>query len=300
MSIATQIINSQARVGDAFVALAEAVRRVTVQVRGEGPGGGSGIIWRADGLIITNAHVAQGTRAEVELADGRVFPAEVIARDERRDLAALQIQATDLPAASIGNSDALRVGELVLAVGNPLGLVGAASAGIIHTLHAYVSGPRRQQWIQADVTLAPGNSGGPLVTARGEVIGVNSMIAGGLGLAVPSNAVERFLRRQSRRPSLGVTVQPVALPQGESQVLGLLLVEVTPDGSAAQAGIMIGDVLTGIDGHPLTSPDDLLTSISEIDLGETLTIDLLHGGTPTSVKVTLLPAPDSGADAVAA
>ena len=289
MSIATEVIaQRQTGTDDAFVALADRLRQATVQVRSQGPGGGSGVIWRADGLIITNAHVVHGERAEVEFWDGRILPATVTATDTRRDLAALQVDATDLPAATIGDSDALRVGELVLAVGNPLGLVGAVSLGIIHTLEGV--GPGRQRWIQADVTLAPGNSGGPLVTASGAVIGINAMIAGGLGIAVPSNAVQRFLRRQTQRPAIGVTVQPIPVPQDDHQVLGLLVVAVDAQSSAEQAGIFLGDVLLGAKGIPFHAPDDLLNAVSELDLGETVQLDIQRGGVRQTLAVVLLPA----------
>jgi len=119
---------------DELQAIATRLCRATVQVRGQGPSGGSGVIWSSDGLIITNAHVARGTRATVELFDGRTLDAAVTARDKGRDLAALTIDAHDLPAAAIGDSDRLRVGELVLAVGNPLGMVGALTTGIVHTI----------------------------------------------------------------------------------------------------------------------------------------------------------------------
>lgn len=182
---------------DAFIEIAARLRRATVRVRGHGSlsgqhGGGSGVIWQPDGLIITNAHVARGPRPSVILADGRTLVATVTARDERHDLAALTVDATGLPAAVIGDSDALRVGALVLAVGNPLGLAGALTTGIVHA--ALPDGPRGHGWVRADVRLAPGNSGGPLADAAGRVIGINSMIAGGLALAVPSNTVARFLR----------------------------------------------------------------------------------------------------------
>jgi serine protease Do len=191
--IADELTQTPSGLTDAFVAMAARLRRATVQVRGRGPGGGSGVIWQPDGLIITNAHVARGPRASIELADGRTFTATVTARDERRDLAALTVDATDLPAATIGDSDALRVGSLVLAVGNPLGLTGALTTGVVHAA-ATADGPHGHDWVRADVRLAPGNSGGPLANAAGHVIGINSMIAGGLALAVPSNAVTRFLR----------------------------------------------------------------------------------------------------------
>ena len=193
------------RLAHDFAAVAESLRLSTVQVRGQGSFGGSGVIWRSSGLIITNAHVARDPHATVELSDGRSLDAAVTARDRRRDLAALEVEADDLPAATIGDSDAVRVGELVLAIGNPFGLIGAVTTGIIHSIGASGS----QGWLQADVRLAPGNSGGPLADARGRVLGINSMIVKGLALAVPSNAVELFLRAKGgERLYLGVTIRP--------------------------------------------------------------------------------------------
>ena len=170
--------------------VAKRLCRSTVQVL-SGNGSGSGVIWHADGLIVTNSHVVHKSRATVQLADGRVFEAVCKSRDPERDLAALQVEATDLPAAAIADSD-VRVGELVLAVGNPLGLVGALSTGIISRLDTVAASS--QWWVMADVRLFPGNSGGPLADAQGRVIGINSMVVEGLALAVPSQAVKRFLR----------------------------------------------------------------------------------------------------------
>ena len=206
---------------EGFGEVAERLRRSTVQVEG-----GSGVIWDAAGLIITNAHVARQPKLKVGLWDGRAFQATVEARDPRRDLASLRIGAGGLPAATAGDSAALRVGELVMAVGNPLGFVGALTTGVIHALT-----PR---WVQADVRLAPGNSGGPLADARGHVIGINTMIAGGLAFAVPSRSVTQFLRRGSGI-GLGVVVRPV---KGGSLILG-----VEPGSPAAQSSLMIGDLL---------------------------------------------------------
>ena len=174
----------------AAAAMAAELAHVTVEVRGRGAGGaavGAGVIWHPDGLILTNAHVAHRD-VMVVLADGRACGARLVARDPRRDLAALVVDATGLPAAEIGDSGALRVGELVLAVGNPLGLVRALSAGLVHAV-----GPRA---IHADLRLAPGNSGGPLADARGRVVGLNAMIVGGLAVAVPSRAGWRFVRER--------------------------------------------------------------------------------------------------------
>jgi serine protease Do len=176
----------------------EKLRRSTVQVFDGRRGAGSGVIWRADGWIVTNAHVARGGSARVRLDDGRTLDAEVIGRAAERDLAALYVDARDLPAAEIGASAAVRVGEIVLAAGSPFGVRGAVTAGV---LHGVGSVPRvgKQRWLQVDLELAPGNSGGPLADANGRVIGINSMIAMGLGLAIPSQEVEQFLRRVMRR-----------------------------------------------------------------------------------------------------
>jgi serine protease Do len=190
-----------------LAALAERLRRSTVQVRAGRTGAGSGLILRADGLIVTNAHVARSRRLSVVLADGRPLPASIVAVEPQRDLAALSVEASALPAAPIGDSDALRVGELVFAVGNPLGLVGAVSTGIVHAVEA-LHGTRGDDWVRADVRLLPGNSGGPLADVQGRVVGINSMVVGGLAFAVPSNTVKRFLNDLGERAYLGITTQP--------------------------------------------------------------------------------------------
>jgi serine protease Do len=175
----------------ALADVAERLRASTVRVVDvRGNGAGSGIVWPGRGLIVTNAHVIRGRSALVETGDGRRFRAAVVRRDPHRDLAALQIEEeTALHAVTIRDAAELRPGELVLAVGNPLGLVGALSTGLVQRCNA--------RWVVADVKLAPGNSGGPLADAAGRVVGVNSMIARGLALAVPSEAVEAFLGRRS-------------------------------------------------------------------------------------------------------
>jgi serine protease Do len=259
-----------------FGEVAEQLRRSTVQVSvyRSRPGSGSGVIWTADGVIITNAHVASAVRARVELWDGREFDAELTARDARRDLAALRISARDLPAAIAGDSSALRPGELVLAVGNPLGFIGALTTGVVHALGP-MRGIGRQPWVQAAVRLAPGNSGGPLSNARGQVIGVNTMIAGGgLALAVPSNAVADFLRRGANRPTLGITVRPVPLDDRGSTALVVL--EVEPHGSGAAASILLGDLLLGANGKRFRSVDDLADAI-DTAAGGVLTLQFARG-----------------------
>jgi len=177
----------------ALAALAERVRASTVCVHdARGRGSGSGIVWPGD-LVITNAHVAGGSHAIIETREGRRVRAEVVRRDPSRDLAALRVEggALGLAPATLRSAAELRTGELVFAVGNPLGLVGAVSAGLLQGCNG--------RWVVADVTLAPGNSGGPLADAAGRVVGVNSLIARGLALAVPSDAVAAFLGRAVAR-----------------------------------------------------------------------------------------------------
>ena len=172
--------------------LASALRQSTVEVRARGAGAGSGIIWSAAGVIVTNAHVARTERTTIVLWDGRELDGVLTAHDPRRDLATIAIDpgGATLTAATIGHPTDLRTGDVVVALGHPLGITGAIALGIIHAVETRRGGPR---WIRADIRLAPGNSGGPLADARGRVIGVNTLIAGGLGVAVPSTTVTRFL-----------------------------------------------------------------------------------------------------------
>jgi serine protease Do len=245
-----------------FGEIAEQLRRSTVLVSPGGRGNGSGVIWSADGTVITNAHVARASQMRVQLWDGREFDAALVSRDTRRDLAELRINATNLPAVAAADSSQVRPGELAIAIGNPLGFVGALTTGVVHAV-----GPLRrfgsEPWVQADVRLAPGNSGGPLADARGRVIGINTMVAGRLALAVPSNAVTNFLASDPIDAWLGVTVAPVQVPHpgSRSKVFGLVLMEVEPDGPAANASLLPGDILLGTDEKSFASLDDLSKSL---------------------------------------
>lgn len=261
-----------------LTAVGEALRRSTVQVRTRGwSGGGSGVIWRPDGLIVSNAHVARGREATVELWDGRTLPARVAARDPGRDLAALRIEATELPAAIPAEDRALRAGDLVLALGNPLGWTGALSLGVVHAVERTRPGgaPR---WIRADVRLAPGNSGGPLADARGRVVGINTMIARGLAMAVPVTAVTRFLRSPEAPRRLGVTARAVMLRIGDEGRLGLLVLEVERGSLAAEVGVLPGDVILGLGDLPLETPGDLAAGMAGAADGEVLRLELIRGG----------------------
>ena len=169
--------------------IADRLRQVTVEIYGSG-GGGAGILWAPD-LVVTNAHVARASRLRVGLADDRQVDATVVTADHRADLALLRIPRCGAAPAALADSDTLRVGALVVALGHPLGLRRTLTAGVVHALAPAAPGGRR--WIHADVRLAPGNSGGPLADTAAHILGINTMIAGGLALAIPINDVRRFV-----------------------------------------------------------------------------------------------------------
>ena len=256
-----------------FGQIGEALRRSTVQVKSGQRSAGSGIIWDASGGIVTNSHVARSQQPRIELWDGREFTARVVTRDVRRDLAKLEAPTGRITSVQYGDSSKLRTGELVVAVGNPLGFIGALSTGVVHAV-----GPLRglgsQTWVQTDVRLAPGNSGGPLADANGRVIGVNAMvISGGLGLAIPSNVVAEFLAHGSGA-WLGVTVRPVSLP--DRKAAGLLVLEVAEGSPAETASLRTGDVLIGAGGQLFRSLDDLSAAIDRAGRG-VLPLEFLRG-----------------------
>lgn len=239
-----------------FGEIAERLRRSTVEVASGRRGQGSGFIVKSDGVMITNSHVVSGSELMVRLWDGSSFPAKLEARSPRRDLAVLSIPTLNLTPVTLANSDELRVGELVMAVGNPLGFTGAVTTGVVHAVGRRPGlGPNK--WVQADVHLAPGNSGGPLVDARGNVVGVNTLVVGGLGLAVPSNAVARLLGGELDPAPLGVAFRPAPVRVMGMERLGLIILEVTPGSAAEYASLRAGDILIGIEEKALQSLDDL-------------------------------------------
>jgi serine protease Do len=258
-----------------IVEIAEHLRRSSVQIGdGHGGRGGSGVIWETGAnksVIITNAHVVKGRRARVMLRDGQTSEGRVTSLDARRDLAALTIEMGGLPVATIGDSDTLRVGELVFAVGNPLGLVGALAVGIVHT--------NGKQWVGADVRLAPGNSGGMLADAEGRVVGINSMIVHNLAFAVPSNAVWRFLARDTR-PRLGIKILALPMTQDGSDSPALLVFDVQSGSVAEKSGLMIGDAIVGTRERPFTNSDDLAAALEDAAASnlENLELSLIRGG----------------------
>jgi len=260
-----------------FGEISESLRRKTVSVKAGRHGRGSGVIVDSSGLIVTNAHVvALASPIEVSLWDGQSVRADLSKRDTTRDVAILRVPLSGLPAATFANSDEVRAGQAVVAVGNPMGFLGALTTGIVHAVGRVPElGP--MNWIQADVQLAPGNSGGPLANVQGQVIGINTMIAGGLGLAVPSNAVARRLRSEDERVSLGVVVRPVQVPLQTRMRLGMMVLQVIKDGAADLASLMPGDLLIAGNGRAFNSIEDLERMLD--GAGERIArVEFLRGG----------------------
>jgi S1-C subfamily serine protease len=287
------------QIGAELSELTNRLRQSVVEIQ-SGRGSGSGIIWSRDGIVVTNHHVAAEDVARVSLADGQRFEAPVVQRDVAHDLAALRLPQSDLPAVTVGDSSALRVGQLVIAIGNPHGVPRAVSVGII-------SGPRdgqhgRLAWrngIQAEILLRPGNSGGPLLIAAGEVIAVNSMVIGPrLALSVPSATVEAMLA-STRRPQLGVQVQLAALPAngpslGLDQPTGVLITNVIADSAADRAGLWPGDLLVRIRYQQddatrtarLVEPGDLSLALGRALTTAPVGVTFLRGGRQHELDIT--------------
>jgi serine protease Do len=239
----------------------ERLRRVTVVVQPGGRrGNGSGVLWGGDGVVVTNAHVARARTADVTLWDGREFCAEVMHRDPRRDLAALRIVAKELPSLEARDTSLVRPGEMAIAVGNPLGFVGALTTGVIHAVGP-LPGLGKLKWVQSDVRLAPGNSGGPLADVQGRILGINTMVAGRLALAIPSNDITRFLMGDAESNWLGATLTPVRLPRNSGRGIGLVLLEIEPGSPAAQASLLPGDILLGTEAAAFRSVEDLAAAL---------------------------------------
>ena len=261
-----------------LAAIAARLRRSTVQVV-PGNGRGSGLIASADGTIVTNAHVAGGRRATIVLDDGREFDGEVVARARERDLAAIRVDARELPAVEFRDGRSLRAGELVLAVGNPLDLVGALTSGIIHSVD------RSARRVVADLRLLPGNSGGPLADVRGRVVGVNSMVVNGLAVAIGSGVVRRFLAAPTERPYIGIVARPVQVPVMGERRLGLLITDVADRSPADRAHLAPGRIVIGVGGDLFSAPDDLAVAVEDCAVGAPLRLDILDGDRVGGVEI---------------
>ena len=291
-------IPSVRAVAQAGTRMIEDAQRSVVQVRSGSRGVGAGVVWDANGLVLTNDHVVAGRRPGVDvrvvLPDGRSFDADAAGRSGSPDLALLRLREVpgDLRAAPVGDSDALRVGELVYAVGHPWGRLGAVTAGIVSGLGAVrgSGGGPSTHYVQSDVALAPGNSGGPLLNAGGEVVGINAMIFDRLALSVPSNAVSAWVAGAGRpRPRLGIWVLPVELPASRRregiQGSGLMIAAVEEGGPADRAGLLVGDVLIGAADEPLAAIEPLLQAVARAE--SSVILRVMRGGKISVMNVPL-------------
>ena len=270
-------------------------------------GAGSGFIIDTAGHIVTNNHVVSGAdRVRIRLADGREFTASVTGRDESTDIAVVKIRPEGgerLPTVMFGDSDSLRVGEWVLALGNPLGLDFTVTAGIVSARGRQLSGRRGavEAYIQTDAAINPGNSGGPLVDLNGRVIGVNTAIAGGprfigYGFAVPIDLARRVVsdllaHGYVRRPRLGVAVSDVNAVDAEAyrlpSVSGAEVNTVESGSPAASAGLQIGDVIVALDGAPIDDASDLTTGLARRQPGDQVRLTIIRGGSRREISARL-------------
>ncbi len=279
----------------ALIALVERVKPGVVQVRSERRGGGTGVVWGPN-RVVTNHHVVErSSGVRVHVLDGRTLKANVIASDPALDLALLDVPEDGLPIVPTGDSAALRVGELVIAVGHPWGQPWVVTAGIVSGVGS-VEAPngRNAPYIRSDVRLAPGNSGGPLLNASGEVIGINAMIMGGdLAVAIPSQVLSEWASGLRRgRARLGIGVQPVALPPDvqktwAEQKSGLLIASVAAGSIAAHAGLLLGDLLLDVAGTAVPDTQTLLQLLGQRSDNETIRIHLLRGGVVQAIDLNV-------------
>ena len=273
---------------------------------------GSGIIATAGGLVVTNNHVVDGADdIKVALADGREYPCQVVLRDDRVDLAVLKIKSGDtftpLP---IGDSDAVEVGDLVLAIGNPFGVGQTVTSGIVSALaRNQVVKSEFGFFIQTDAAINPGNSGGALMNMKGELIGINTAIfsrgggSNGVGFAIPANLVKAFLAsaasgaKSFERPYIGATFEPVTSEVAEAlglkRVRGALIVKVADGGPAARAGLKPGEVITAVNGIEVEHPDALGYRLATAGLGKSVALTVLDNSTATEVSLRLAGPPET-------
>ena len=272
---------------------------------------GSGVIVEGNGTVITNNHVIDGADdIKIALSDGREFPCKVVLRDEGVDLAVLKIDSKDsFPTMPIGNSDALEVGDLVLAIGNPFGVGQTVTSGIVSALARNQVKNSVGFFIQTDAAINPGNSGGALIDMKGELVGLNTAIysqsggSNGIGFATPANLVKVFLAAADRgaksfeRPYIGATfdavTSDVADALGLDKVRGALVTKVVEGGPAAKAGLKPGEVVTAVNGVSVEHPDALGYRLTTAGLGATVKLTVLDNGKEHEATMTLAGAPET-------
>ena len=267
-------------------------------------GSGSGFIVRQDGLILTNNHVVENAKQiTVVLADETEYQAELLGGDAKTDLAVVKIEpAAELPVARLGDSDALRVGDWVLAIGNPFGLSNTVTAGIVSATGRTIGAGPYDNFIQTDASINPGNSGGPLFNQYGQVVGINTAIFSrsggniGIGFATPINQAKDLMPELEEhgyvtRGWLGVSIQnltrDLAASLGLDEAGGALVADVTDDSPAQQADIRRGDVILGYNGREVTTSSDLPILVAETQVGETVPVELSRRGRRETLSVTV-------------
>ena len=309
----TELLDAYSRAVSGVVELAApAVVSVEVQHRRRGgPGGGSGFVFTPDGFILTNSHVAHGAiKTDVAFPDGRRLRAELVGDDPETDLAVLRVDASSLVAVPLGDSATLRVGQVVIAIGNPLGFQSTVTAGVVSALgrsFRSVSGRLIDNVIQTDAALNPGNSGGPLLDSRGNVIGVNTAVilpAQGICFAVAVNTVklvagQLIAHGHVRRGRIGVGGQNVSLPRLAVrahrliQPSGVLITTVESGGPAERAGLQPGDIIVAFDAQPVHSIDDLHRLLSGERIGSVTTITAVRKAERFELPITATETPKS-------
>lgn len=266
-------------------------------------GSGSGFIVRNDGLIVTNNHVVEDAKdITVVMADETEYKAELVGRDPKTDLAVLKIEPKgELPVVKLGDSDALRIGEWVLAIGNPFGLSNTVTAGIVSAKGRTIAGPY-DNFIQTDASINPGNSGGPLFNQRGEVVGINTAIFSrsggniGIGFATPINQAKALIPELEEhgyvtRGWLGVSIQTVTTDLADSlglgEARGALVADVVASGPADKAGIKRGDVIVAYSGKPVEESSDLPTLVASTRVGNSVPVEVSRRGKTQTIEVTI-------------
>jgi len=268
---------------------------------------GSGVVMTTDGYILTNNHVVEGAeKIQVDLADGRTLEGKVIGTDKPSDLALIKVSGSGLPTAPLGNSDNAQVGDVVLAIGNPLGVGQTVTMGIVsakgRSTGSGDGGRTYQDFLQTDAPINHGNSGGALVNTRGEVVGINAEMLSpvdaniGIGFAIPSNMARHVmddLRKDGhvRRAQLGVEVQPVTSDLAESlglkHVGGAIIGKITPDSAADRAGLKRGDVIQSFNGQPVTDINSLRNHVADAQPGSSAAVAIVRDGAEKTVSVKL-------------